>query len=426
MSAFRVVKQIPARAALCCVAGISASALHFLASASVAMGPDWGLATMPAARLECLLGRAETTVAMLACDRRCEPVPWQLDERTADGRLALPDGPEPNPDDPAGELDDNDEVSWMVADSGRRARPDELPDSDCLLEVTVLRGGETGWVYLLTTSAPAPRSRRQYVRYDPVADRIETDRVAIGFGAPTARLLSVRGADGGFTDNRLDRLKVRATAWFLGFIPLRRDEDDIEHRFAAWRVGAIRALRREYQWVRLASWLRTPIFETETLVTRDAMTLPVRLRLNYRPTRFFSDIEILAVLDFRDLIGWRVETSRGAAAVIGGAAVRVDGPADFVALRGPDVTLVLELLVGESLRTLAPSVVYRFGEDPQPPEALPGESPGLGYALTEWSAVDRGEHWFAARAVALPGDADLKAFARERAESTAYEITRKR
>lgn len=390
------------------------------------MGPDWMVALVPAERLDCLLGRSEATVAMLACGGRCEPVPWQLDERAADGRLVLDAGPEPNRDDPAGVFDANDELLWMVADTGRRARPGELPAAECRLELTVRRGDEVAWVYLVSSAGPAPRSARRYVRYDAEADRIETDRVAIGFAAPTARLLALRGADGALGANLLDRLKVRAAAWFLGLIPLGRDEDDIEHRFAAWRVGPIRALRREYQWVRLTSWLRTPIFETETLVTRDAMTLPVRLRLNYRPTTFFSDIEIVAALDFRALDGWQVVTSGGATAVVGGAGGPIAGPADWVALRGPDATLVLELLVGESLRSLAPTVVYRAGEAAQPPEDVPGERPGLGYALTAWSQIEPGEHWFAARAYALPRDVDLGVFARARVDPLAIEVARTR
>ncbi|HSP97711.1 MAG TPA: hypothetical protein VL049_10760, partial [Candidatus Dormibacteraeota bacterium] len=59
---------------------------------------------------------------------------------------------------------------------------------------------------------------------------------------------------------------------------------------------------------------------------------------------------------------------------------------------------------------------YRDDGEPSPPEAVPGELPGIGYRLTAWSKVDRGQHWFAAVARALPPDADLGAFARERAE----------
>ena len=420
MTAFFVVKHISGRAARAATSSIVASLLHFFAAVASAQGPASGLATASVATLSCLRGEPESRIAMFACGAACAPIPWQLDERDGDGRWALEQGPEPNPDDPPGVLDDNDALAWMAADAGRRAQRGELPDvADCVVELEVRHGAEAGWVYAAVSAAsPAPRSTERYVRYDADADRIEGDRVAVGFGAPTPRYLALRGADGRFGPNLLDRLKVRAHARFLGFIPLGRDEDDIEYEFAAWRAGPVRVLRREYQWVRLASWLRTPIFETETLMTRDAMTLPVRLRLNFPPTYFFGGIEVQAVLDFRALRGWQVAAAGVAPVVVGDAdAGRIDGArSDWVALRGPDATLVLELERGESLATLVPSVVYRDAGEAQPPEAVAGESPALGYRLTEWSQIDRGAHWFAAVAYALPPDADLAAAARRRVE----------
>jgi len=415
VTAFEVVKHVAARGA----APILASLLHFLAAPALAQMSAPGLATVSAAALACLRGRDESTVAIFACATACAPIPWQLDERDGEGRWALDQGPQPNRDDPPGVLDDNDELLWMAADGGRRVQIRELPNVDgCAVELEVRRGGEATWAYAVATRGEAPRSALRYVRYDPVADRAEGERVAVGFGAPTPRYLALRGRDGAFGPNLLDRLKVRASARLLGFIPLGRDEDDIEYEFSAWRAGPIRVLRREYQWVRLASWLRTPIFETETLMTRDAMTLPVRLKLNFPPTYFFGGIEVQAVLDFRDLRGWQVAAAGAEPLAVGAdGANRLDGArSDWVALRGPDAALLLELVRGASLATLVPTVVYRDDHDAHPPEEVPGEEPGLGYRLTEWSKIDRGEHWFAAVARALPRDADLAAVARERTE----------
>ncbi|MFN8640725.1 MAG: hypothetical protein U0802_03345 [Candidatus Binatia bacterium] len=77
---------------------------------------------------------------------------------------------------------------------------------------------------------------------------------------------------------------------------------------------------------------------------------------------------------------------------------------------------MLELARSPSLATLEPSVVHRDDGTAQPPEDLPGEEPAIGYRLTAWSDVDRGAHWFAAVASALPPDADLAEAARRRAE----------
>lgn len=418
MTAFRVVKHVTGLITSCCATLISASLFHFLAAPAGAAMPTWALATSPGEGLACLRGQADSALAVYACGPSCSPIPWQLDERDADGLWSLDQGPEANPDQPPGVLDDNDELVWMAADGGRAARRDELPSAaSCVVELEARVGAEATRVYAVALPPPAPRAAARYVTYDPLADRAESERVAVGFGAPTPRYLALRGAAGAFGPNLLDRLKVRAHARLFGIIPLGRDEDDIEYVFSAWRAGPVRVLRREYQWVRLTSWLRTPIFRTETLMTRDALTLPVRLRLNFPPTYFFSGIEVQAVLDFRDLRGWRVEAAGRAAAQVGVAGgERLDGArSDWVALRGPETTLVLELERGATLATLVPSVVYRDGDQDVEPESQPGERPGLGYRLTDWSGVDRGEHEFAAVAVALPAEADLAAFAAARA-----------
>jgi hypothetical protein len=226
--------------------------------------------------------------------------------------------------------------------------------------------------------------------------------------------LALRGADGQFGPNQLDRLKVRAWARFLGIIPLGRDEDDIEWAFGAWQAGPIRVVRREWQWVRLGWGLRTPVFRTESFVYRDTIELPVRLRLNFPPTYFFRGIEVQAVLDFRDLRGWTVRTPAGRLDTAAAKSGTPDGgPGDWIALEGPDLTLVLRLQLGESLSSLKRDIVYRVDDDGDSPEAVPGVHPAIGFRLTEWGGVDRGNHGFTAIAYALPGGYDLEDFARQ-------------
>lgn len=380
--------------------------------------PTWRVAEVNGGALACLRDRPEDTLAVFACASDCAPIAWQLDERDANGRWALDGGPEPNLDETPAQLDDNDAVLWMAADAGRRASVAEMPRrATCVVEIGIAHGAETRWVYALALPAPAPRSPVRYVRYDADRDLVFGERLALGFGAATPRLLALRAPDGSLGPNLLDRLKVRASARFFGIIPLGRDEDDIQWRFAAWRAGPIRVLRREYQWVRLGWGLRTPIFETASLITRDTVELPVRLRLNFPPTYFFSGIEVQAVLDFRDLNGWHVAAAQAAPLSVGLGAERLDRQrSDWIGLVGRDVTFVLELQLGDSLRTLAPTVVYREEIDGTEPEEVPGEMPGIGFRLTEWSAVDRGTHGFAAVAYALPAGTPPETVAAERAQ----------
>ncbi len=390
--------------------------------------PFWRIVRVTGEALGCLDGHAEAEVEMAACRDACAPIPWQLDERDAGGEFALTDGPAPSSDTPPGVLDPNDEVVWMAADAGRRIRPGEAAAAArCALEIELRADGTTAWAYAFVVPPPAPRSPLRYGEYDPARDAVRTARIVIGFGAPTPRYLAPRGADGRAGANLLDRLKVRAAARFLGLIPLGRDEDDIQWVFGAWHAGPIRVIRREWQWVRLGWGLRTPVFRTESFVSRDAIELPVRLRLNFPPSYFFRGIEVQAALDFRDLRGWTVHTPRGPLGVVGGLRddIRVginalDG--EWLAVEGPDVTFVLRLQLGDSFASLRRQLLYREDADGYAPEAAPGEHPAVGFRLTEWGAVDRGPHWFAAVATVLPAGYDLDEFARAEAAPLTVEV----
>jgi hypothetical protein len=382
------------------------------------------------AQLACLRGGGEDALVAVACRERCEPVPFQLDERDAEGRLVLDAGPYPDASDVIPGLDDNDEIVVMAADLGRPARAGELPSSHpCAVAVHVVGASADGWFYVIGTSPPAPRSPRRYVAYDASADVLTGRRVAIGFGAATPRALRLRDRAGGVGRDLLDRLKIRASARFFGFIPLGRDEDDIESRYVAWKVAAVRVLRREEKWVRLGFGLRTPIFRTETTFYPDHVELPVRLRLNFPPAHFFGAIEVRALLDFADLRGWTVRIPGGGVELVVG-----DGPAqvpsgleelevDSAALVGPQVAFVLSLDLGPSLASLRRTLLYRQDHRRHAPEEIRGELPALGFRLTNWDQIDRGHHAFTATSYALPADYDLAAFARERRCGWSIETT---
>jgi hypothetical protein len=283
----------------------------------------------------------------------------------------------------------------------------------------------SGWVYAFAVPAPAPRSPVRYVEYD-AARRRRARSVAVGFGAATCGISPCAAATAASATGS-DRLKVRATARFLGSSRSAADEDDIEWAFGAWHAGPIRVVRREWQWVRLGWGLRTPIFRTESFIYRDFVELPVRLRLNFPPTYFFRGIEVQATLDFRDLDGWTVRAPSGPLAVVGATPehlrARGDAPdGDWLALEGPDLTLVVRLRLGESLASLRRQIVSREDTGGYGPEDVPGEHPAVGFRLTEWSHVDRGQHGFAALAYALPSGYDLDEFARQDAAPLTVDV----
>ena len=74
------------------------------------------------------------------------------------------------------------------------------------------------------------------------------------------------------------------------------------------------------------------------------------------------------------------------------------------------------------LASLRRQVLFRENDSGYGPEAVRGEHPAVGFRLTEWGAVDRGEHGFAALAYALPTGYDLDEFARQNAAPLTVEV----
>lgn len=380
----------------------------------------WEVVRIDANRVPATMsGAANAQLAVFACRPVCAPIPWQLDERDAEGRFVLDQGAEPNVDDVPGELDGNDLILFMAQDAGDQASVSKLPpDATGVVQIEVAdpRTAERAWVYLLRFAGDAPRSATHYVDYDPAADRLTGARVALAFAQGTPRTLALVDQQE-VQPNLLDRMKIRASASFLwGLFTVRRNEDDVITLPVAWHAGPIRIDRRQRFWVRLNWRWRTPIFTTDTFVYRDFAEMPVTLHLNFTPRLLFADVAIRVTLDFRDLTGWEVETVAGNRVRVDGhmtedklALAREDGR--WFALHGPTVTFVQALTLSPSLSGLRPRLFYRESRDVgDPPESVPGSLPEIGYTLGAWDQVSSGDHWFAANSYALPPDASVGDF----------------
>lgn len=398
-----------------CVALMSARASDIASS-------SWRAVSAPAVGAACLQGARPEYVALFSCDERCSPVPWQLDERDEYGELVLDQGPQATADADGGTIDSNDELVFMWADMATRVVDGSIEGARCIDEIEVAIRGERRWLHAALFDGPAPRSSTRYVEYDQAGDRMSSDRVALTFGGPTPRGLALHTADLAGRD-LLDRLKIRASARFFGVFPLHRDEDAIQSVYEAWRVGPVRVVRRERKWVELAFGFRTPYMRTETTFYRDYALLPVRMRLNFAPATLLSAIQLRAVLDFVDLRGWHLwfpgsDEFSGMPLEVGSASPDVlqrlaDVSVPLLAIKGDDAILALMLRLSPSLSSLRRTILYEEGPTAEGPEGYPGSLPGLGFLLTDWGGVDRGDHWFVAESYALAPEQDLAVFASE-------------
>jgi hypothetical protein len=367
-----------------------------------------------------LIGTSIAQLTVLACtERACRPIPSQVDERDGEGQWVLDGGALATTDDPPGTLDDNDQVLFMAADAGEQVARARLPPAPHTYAVRIAdpASGTVRWAYVLAGHGPPAASAGEYVTYDPETDRSRGARVTLGFADGIPDYLTV---DDG--PNLLDRLKVRASATVLfGLLRFSRSETDFRTELLGWRVGPIRVRRVQRQWVRLGWGIRSPAFVTHTLMYRDFAELPVTLRLNFPATFFFHDIEVRAVLDFRDLRGWQVLADGvPQPLVVGGPMTETKRALNretgtWFAVGGPTITLLQLFESSESLRTVRRRLVYReANRTVDPPEDVPGEHPGIGYQLEGWQRVGAGRHQLTAISYALPPDLDVREFVRTR------------
>jgi len=367
-------------------------------------------------------------LAVLACDARaCHPIPFQVDERDGGGQWVLDGGALASTDDPPGALDDNDALLFMAADAGERVARARLPAAPHVYEARVQDplSDTARWAYVLAGKAALAANTGTYATYDPATDRSRGARVSLGFADGVPQYLSV---DDG--PNLLDRLKIRASATVLfGLLRFARSEADLRTEVLGWRAGPIRVRRVQRQWVRLGWGIRSPAFVSHTLMCRDFAELPVSLRLNFPATFFFHDIRVRAVLDFRQLHGWQVLTEGlpqpltvdGRMTAAKRALNRETG--NWFALRGPDITLLQVFESSESLHAVRRRLVYREDADGvDPPEAVRGEHPGVGYQLDQWQRVGAGRHQLTAISYALPADLDVREFVRTRQAPLAVSV----
>jgi len=392
--------------------------------------------TVEGAKLERLHGYPIARLAVLTCrPAACAPIAFQIDERDPNGRWVLDQGPQPNHDEPAGEFDASDLLLFMASDTGHQANARQMPRDMLVVEeiaVTDPSDGSTQWAYVAAFAHAAPRSTRTYVAYDPSADRIRGARVALGFNGGIPDYLAVANQNGADAANLLDRFKVRAGATFLfGLVRFSRDESDLTTEFVAWRAGPIRVIRSQRQWVRLGWGIRSPTFGSYTYFYRDFAELPVGLRLNFPPTYFFGDIIIRVVVDFRDLTGWRlVVPSRAEPIPIDGTmtpekALLNDLSDTWFALIGPEIALVQSMDLGPTLSSVRHRLLFEEDRSrSDPPEAVPGTQPGIGYRLDRWEAVGAGAHVLAAASYALPQALDARVFMESRSRSLVTAVTR--
>ena len=336
-------------------------------------------------------------------DGKAEPIPFQVDEVSHEGNYALPEGPAGKPGKPRPSFSPDDEIALMLSDLGEKGAPTaQLPSQALEIEVADPLGGPLRYAYVGVTGAPRLSDRR-YVAFDPRTDSIETDhyRVGLSNGLPTDFV--TQGRVGERRPNLIDRMKVRLTTLVIGLIRFSFSEDDIHSELLAWKVGPIRVVRRLSHSVNLLLGLHSPVFERNDFFYRDHLETPFKMHFSWAPRIFFHDIRVRIDLDFNVLSGYELLWSQmpmpplkiGNQEMAQRLAAMGSVPISWIAIRGAGRTTVQTLAPTPDLPLLNRQLYFNDAPNqPDPPEHIPGEHPGIGYVITGWEKLESGIHTF--------------------------------
>ncbi len=197
------------------------------------------------------------------------PIPYQIDELTPENEYAFTNGKEAVEDTDKGLIDGNDELVFMVRDTGDRVSEESWPPGNLggvEIEVNDPLDGKKGWAYLLEFSKPPERSKVDYVStdlsggiYRIKARNYYLDNAEYPQNAFRPTVTSITPAAGGDNTDIYDSPRQRVTVSLLSFT-VRKNEKDIKTKIVAFIDGPVRVINKNEIRLRLfwKIWLPTP------------------------------------------------------------------------------------------------------------------------------------------------------------------------
>ena len=205
---------------------------------------------------------------------------------------------------------------------------------------------------------------------------------------------------GSATRNLLDRTKLRARAQLLlGLVEWTISEADVRAVPLGYRDGPLRAIRRLENTVELGMAVESPTYYFDSEFLDDQVIAWTRLRLPWDSGILFEGLEIDVYQDWRGLDGLTLRAGGvddpllpdGTLSEVERAAV--DREIRWISALSPEGRGVLaRLQVDERLGAVRTGLIYRDGEDPDPPENHPGQFPSAGWRMSGFDEIPAGNY----------------------------------
>jgi len=233
-----------------------------------------------------------------------EPIPFQVDERGADGYFVYTSGPQAKPGAGDGEYKGKDELVFMAWDTGDQAPGKDFPCKPKeAAEVAVSDGSGTGWVYVVECHENPPRSSVDYVRQeaDAAHDWVRTDRYhfAEAKGQSSFDRLCLRGASGKVGPNLIDRLKGRGKMTAIGgLVKIDAPESDVKGSLLAWIDGPVRVIHHMKGYLQFSIVKLNIGGESENLFYSNFFVTPIKFETPVSPNSVLSSFTMRYTIDW--------------------------------------------------------------------------------------------------------------------------------
>ncbi len=351
---------------------------------------------MEGRQLEALVGQPVSQLRMWVYQEDEErPIPFQVDACDADGRLVVSALGERADDRPLGEQS---VLLFAASDAGERRLG---PLSAGVTEIEIVKPGDDAsrWAYIGRADGTVALSRHDYVSYDPQTDTVNAERYTVRFPHGLVEFFCIADVAGHNTANLIDRWKIRVEARFLwGLLKFRRNEEDVAENVVGYTDGPIRVVRRSRLKTEVGRGISSPEGTADEYFYGDHYGGPNEIRIPFKLARLFGDVEVRIYLDFRNLRGFEVTAEGHGASVVGEsspsrAPAAVARGVSWFMMTNAELGFLHRLRLGATLDDVKSELFYVDGDQyVDPPEAVPGMRPGVGYRLTNWGNVGRGLH----------------------------------
>ncbi len=364
-----------------------------------------------------LLGAPAANISAVACyGDQLRPVTVQVDELNAAERVTNTDPrSKVAKDDQPGTLDANDEIVFMLRDTGNLCSPERLARArGTLVEVKLSPAflKEPVYVYLLAGDTAVAPAGQPLVRFDMAEQTAYAGGYIWGYDRKQpfmSNRISFRDLTGRGDEDVLDRLKVRINVKSLGnLLNLRVTEEDIRSEVDGIRTGPLRVTREHTLIIK-----SVPGFDITALVSfqhfERLWRANVRIIFPKSAAMFVSSLDVAFLHDFTNLKGLKLATSAlPGGTLIDGRMLDEEKTIEFGAepwyfISGGGANQITSIDLDPSLK-LKSSVV--FIDDPDatdPPEDLRGGLPSVGYQYTGWENLKAQTYYFGANIAFLPG-----------------------